>query len=119
MAVNVGEAVGYLDLDTSKFKKGISSALQELQAFRNSASSLGDKITALGSSMTKMGSTLTKSVTVPLLGLGTAAVATTAKFESTMSQAQATMGITKDTMTDVHGQTVNAMDALGAIAKKM
>ena len=119
MAVNVGEAVGYLDLDTSKFKKGISSALQELQAFRNSASSLGDKITALGSSMTKMGSTLTKSVTVPLLGLGTAAVATTAKFESAMSQVQATMGITKDTMTEVHGETVNAMDALGAIAKKM
>ena len=119
MAVNVGEAVGYLDLDTSKFKKGISSALQELQAFRNSASSLGDKITALGSSMTKMGSTLTKSVTVPLIGLGTAAVATTAKFESAMSQVQATMGITKDTMTEVHGETVNAMDALGAIAKKM
>ena len=119
MAVNVGEAVGYLDLDTSKFKRGISSALQELQAFRNSASSMGDKITALGSSMTKMGSTLTKSVTVPLLGLGTAAVATTAKFESAMSQVQATMGITKDTMTEVHGETVNAMDALGAIAKKM
>lgn len=119
MAVNVGEAVGYLDLDTSKFKKGLSSALQELQAFRNSASTLGDKVTALGSSMTKMGSTLTKSVTVPLLGLGTAAVATTAKFESAMSQVQATMGITKDTMTEVHGETVNAMDALGAIAKKM
>lgn len=119
MAVNVGEAVGYLDLDTSKFKKGLSSALQELQAFRNSASTMGDKVTALGSSMTKMGSTLTKSVAVPLLGLGTAAIATTAKFESAMSQVQATMGITKDTMTEVHGETVNAMDALGAIAKKM
>lgn len=119
MAVNVGEAVGYLDLDTSKFKKGMSSALQELQAFKNKSASIGDKMTALGSSMTKMGSTMTKSVTVPLLGIGTAAVATTTKFESAMSQVQATMGITKDTMTEVHGETVNAMDALGAIAKKM
>lgn len=119
MAVNVGEAVGYLDLDTSKFKKGISSALQELQAFRNSASSMGDKITALGSSMTKMGSTMTKSVTGPLLGLGTAAVATTAKFESAMSQVQATMGITKDATSELEGQTVNTMEALGDLAKEL
>lgn len=119
MAVNVGEAVGYLDLDTSKFKKGLSSALQELQAFRNSASTMGDKVTALGSSMTKMGSTLTKSVTAPLLGLGTAAVATTAKFESAMSQVQATMGITKDATSELEGQTVNTMEALGDLAKEL
>ena len=86
MSVNVGEAIGYLDLDTSGFTKGFKSALQELQAFRNSASSMGDKVTALGSAMTKAGSTMTKGVTLPLVGLGTAAVATTTKFESAMSK---------------------------------
>lgn len=96
MSVNVGEAVGYLDLDTSGFTKGFKSALQELQAFKNSASSVGDKVTALGSAMTKAGSTMTKSVTLPLVGLGTAAVATTTKFESAMSKVSAISGATGD-----------------------
>ena len=96
MSVNVGKAIGYLDLDTSGFTKGFKSALQELQAFRNSASSMGDKVTALGSAMTKAGSTMTKSVTLPLVGLGTAAVATTTKFESAMSKVSAISGATGD-----------------------
>ena len=96
MSVNVGKAVGYLDLDTSGFTKGFKSALQELQAFKNSASSMGDKVTALGSAMTKAGSTMTKSVTLPLVGLGTAAVATTTKFESAMSKVSAISGATGD-----------------------
>lgn len=96
MSVNVGEAIGYLDLDTSGFTKGFKSALQELQAFKNSASSMRDKVTALGSAMTKAGSTMTKSVTLPLVGLGTAAVATTTKFESAMSKVSAISGATGD-----------------------
>lgn len=103
MSVNVGEAIGYLDLDTSGFTKGFKSALQELQAFKNSASSMRDKVTALGSAMTKAGSTMTKSVTLPLVGLGTAAVATTTKFESAMSKVSAISGATGDdlaTLTD-------------------
>lgn len=119
MSVNVGEAIGYLDLDTSGFTKGFKSALQELQAFKNSASSMGDKVIALGSAMTKAGSTMTKSITLPLVGLGTAAVTTTAGFESAMSQVQATMGITADATSKLGGQTVNTMEALEDLAKEM
>ena len=96
MSVNVGEAIGYLDLDTSGFTKGFKSALQELQAFKNSASSMGDKVIALGSAMTKAGSTMTKGITLPLVGLGTAAVTTTAGFESAMSKVSAISGATGD-----------------------
>ena len=49
----------------------------------------------------------------------TATVATAANFESSMSQVQATMGITKDAMSTVDGQTVNTMDTLSELAKKM
>lgn len=119
MSVNVGEAIGYLDLDTSGFTKGFKSALQELQAFKNSASSMGDKVIALGSAMTKAGSTMTKGITLPLVGLGTAAVTTTAGFESAMSQVQATMGITADATSKLGGQTVNTMEALEDLAKEM
>ena len=36
-----------------------------------------------------------------------------------MSQVQATMGITKDSMSKVNGQSVNTMDTLSKLAKKM
>ena len=36
-----------------------------------------------------------------------------------MSQVQATMGITKDSMSEVDGQSVNTMDTLSALAKEM
>ena len=45
--------------------------------------------------------------------------ATAANFESSMSQVQATMGITKDSMSKVNGQSVNTMDTLSKLAKKM
>lgn len=58
-------------------------------------------------------------VTATVTGLGTAAVTTAANFESPMSQVQATMGITKDSMSTVDGQSVNTMDTLSELAKKM
>lgn len=117
--VNVGQAIGYLTLDTSGFKSGFQSAMSDLKTLGDKSTTTSDKFTAMGSAFTKVGGTLTKNVTLPLVGIGTAAVAVSGKFESAMSQVQATMGITKDSMTTVHGETVNAMDALGAIAKKM
>ena len=58
-------------------------------------------------------------VTAAVTGLGTAAVTTAANFESSMSQVQATMGITADSMSTVDGQSVNTMDTLSELAKKM
>ena len=51
--------------------------------------------------------------------MGTATVKTAAEFETSMSQVQATMGITKDSMSKVDGQSVNTMDTLKKLAKKM
>ena len=80
---------------------------------------VGDKLQAVGDKVSGVGETLTKSVTAPVVGLGSAAVATAASFESSMSQVQATMGITKDTMSTVNGESVNTMDTLSALAKQM
>lgn len=44
---------------------------------------------------------------------------TYAEYESSMSQVQATMGITKDATSELNGETVNTMDTLGALAKQM
>lgn len=92
MSVDLGTALGYLDLDTSKFKKGFKSALDDLRTFSDKSTKAGDKFTALGSAMTTVGSSLTKYVTTPLVGIGTTAVTVAAGFESAMSQVQAISG---------------------------
>lgn len=119
MPLDVGRAVGYLDLDTSGFTRGFSTALSSLRTFQSESASISDKLAATGTALTSAGSTLTRSVTVPLVGLGTAAVATTTKFEAAMSQVQATMGITRDAMSELDGETVNSMDALSALAQEL
>ena len=110
MSVDLGTAIGYLDLDTSKFKKGFKSALDDLQTFSDKTTKAGDKFTALGSAMTTTGSSLTKYVTTPLVGIGTAAFAVGNQFESAMSKVQAISGATGD---ELEALTEQAMD-LGA-----
>lgn len=119
MALDLGSAVGYLLLDTSSFKKGLTTASQDMQTFFDKSAKAGDKMTALSSAMGKVGSTLTKTVTLPLVGLGTLSVKTAATFESAMSQVQATMGLTADSTADLNGKTVNTMDSLSSLAKQM
>lgn len=89
MAFDVGTAIGYLDLDTSGFQKGFKTALSDLKTFNDSANSTKDRTFALGSAFQSVGSTLTQSVTLPLVGIGTAAFAVGAEFESQMSRVRA------------------------------
>lgn len=92
MSVNVGSAIAYLDLDMSGFTSGISEARSALQDFVSSTDSLSTKFQNFGSSMSSMGSSLTKSVTVPLVGLGTAMVAATASIETETKKITAYFG---------------------------
>lgn len=96
MAINVGTAVAYLELDTSKFSGGFKSALSDLNTFVDKTSSVSTKIGALSSAFSTAGSAMTKSLTVPIAGLAGAGVKTASKFESSMSQVAATMGMTAD-----------------------
>lgn len=93
MAVDVGSAVGYLDLDISGFLKGLKTAQQESQ---NTTQSIADKVSkkfsTVGKSLTSAGSTLAKGVTTPIVGLGTAIIKTGADFEAAMSKVQAISG---------------------------
>ena len=67
--INVGSAVGYLMLDTSSFKDGFKSAMQDLEIFKDESAKTGDKFSALGTTMSKVGAGLTKNVTAPILGV--------------------------------------------------
>lgn len=92
--INAGQAVGYLDLDTSGFTKGFKSAKSDLKAFQSDTATTQDKTVALGSAMAGVGSTLTKSVTAPLVGIGAAAVKVSSDFDSGMSKVSAISGAT-------------------------
>lgn len=79
---------------------------------------VGGKLEAVGDKITDVGKKVTV-VSTAVTAMGGAAVKTAADFESSMSQVQATMGITKDSMSEVDGQSVNTMDTLSDLAKKM
>lgn len=95
MAVDVGSATGYLNLDISGFLANLRTAQSEAdRASKNMATKIGNNITGIGKSMTSVGSTLTKSVTVPLLGISTAGLKVASDFDSAMSGVQAISGAT-------------------------
>ena len=96
MSVNVGTATAYIELDASKFTQGLRMCSQQIKDFNSSTKSTSEKLTTLGGTFKTMGASLTKSVTLPLVGVGTASVATAATFEKSMSQVAATMGMTAE-----------------------
>lgn len=94
MALNMGSAVAFLELDTSKFKSGFRSAISDLRVFQASGATTEQKLKGLSSAFSTVGGGLTKGLTLPLVGVGAASVGVATKFESAMSQVAATMGIT-------------------------
>lgn len=125
--INVGSAMGYLDLDTSKFKSALGIAQKELKGFGDKTLSTEDRMKSLGNGLKSIGSTMSTHVTLPLAGIGAASVATAATFEKSMSNVAALSGATGDdlqklTDTAKHmGATTQfsateAADALGYMA---
>lgn len=102
-----------------EFSKPLKNSINLL----TSASKAGDKarksVVKTGEQIQKVGASLTKSITAPTIAVGVAAIKTAADFESGMSQVQATMGITKDAVSTLNGQSVNTMSALSDLAKEM
>lgn len=96
MGYDVGSAIGYLDLDTSKWKNGMKTAFQDLKAFQDSSQSVADKMTSIGNGMMGAGKQMTLGLTVPLATMGAGMVAVTANFEKGMSEVAAISGATGD-----------------------
>lgn len=86
MSIDVGTAVGYLDLDTSKWSSGFAQAQQQLNAMMDSTQAAGTRFQSAGKLMSQAGGILTKTVTLPLAGLGIAAVKSSMETESSMAK---------------------------------
>ena len=98
MPFDVGSAVGYLLLDTSRWESGLKSAKIGLNTFQDETATAADKFTAMGTSLGSVGKTLTLGVTAPLVGIGAAAVKTASEFETAMSNVKAISGASADDM---------------------
>ena len=94
MPFNMGQAVGYLMLDTSGFTSGFKTAQGSLNQFMNQSNDAETRMKGLGTAATAAGATMTKGLTVPLVGIGAAAVKVTADFDSQMSKVAAISGAT-------------------------
>ena len=84
--ISAGTIEAYLTLDTTGFSMGLNNARQDLQTFSDGSRTAGDRMSALGGVMVGVGTTLTKGVTLPILGIGTAAAKTAMDFEYQMSK---------------------------------
>ena len=62
MAINAGSVVAFMELDTSRFTSGLSSAGEQMKQFMNSNNSAETRIQSLGGAMQTVGSTATTSV---------------------------------------------------------
>jgi len=109
----VDQASGVLD---NIGKSGGQATKSLEQSFKNA-----------GKAMSDTGKSLSKNVTAPLVGVGTAAVMTVAKFDDSMSQVQALSGATGKELDDLRGlakklgsetahSASDAADAMGYLA---
>ena len=105
-------------IETEQELKRLQEQAIESNATLAKIEEVGDKLQTAGDKISGAGQKLLP-VTAAVAGLGTAAVKTTADFDTSMSQVQATMGITKDAMSELNGESVNTVEALRDLAKQM
>lgn len=105
-------------VETEQDLKNLETQANQSATAVQKIATAGEKLKTTGDNISSAGQKLFP-VTAGVTALGTASVTTAANFESSMSQVQATMGITKDSMSKINGQSVNTMDTLSKLAKKM
>ena len=96
MAVNLGEAIAYLELDTSGFTAALSGAGASLKAFGDDNAGLDTKLGALEQALSGLGSAFTEYITRPLLEMASSAINTGMEFDAQMSRVGAISGATSE-----------------------
>ena len=86
MSVNLGTAVGYLELNSDRWVSSYNTARQQMQTLADSSQSMSTRFQTAGQMLTSAGSTLTTHVTAPLLALGGAATSMSMQAETSMAK---------------------------------
>lgn len=86
MSINLGTAIGYLELNSDRWVSSYNTARQQMQTLADSSQSMSTRFQTAGQMLTSAGSTLTTHVTAPLLALGGAATSMSMQAETSMAK---------------------------------
>lgn len=100
--------------DLDKAMREIEKMRAQTQTFSDKFAAMGKKMQDVGASVSKVGGNLTKTVTLPIVGIGAAAVATAVEFETSMSKIVGLVGIAAD---EVKQMEASVLDLAGETAK--
>lgn len=101
----------------NKMETQLKELPNRIQAIGQDFENWGEKIEKGGEKISKVGDALTKKVSLPIVGAMTAAVKTTADYESAMDRAWSVTGALDSSLSDIEKQDV--FNALSAEARKM
>ena len=96
MAVDVGSAIAYLDLDITGFNSALSAAGNAIEVFSTNTASTVEKTEAIGKAIEKTGTALTRSITLPLTALGGYSTKAFVDFESAFAGVTKTVDATSE-----------------------
>ena len=105
----IGSIVAKLMLNIDNFSSNLSTIQNEIEQTGKKLDGLNN----LGTGLTSVGKTLTASVTLPIVGVGTAATKLATDFEYSMSQVKAISGATGKDFDALEAQAIS----LGASTK--
>ena len=94
-------------INTENKLKQLKVEASDWTSVSKSLDSLSKKTSKIGQGFTNIGGGLTAGITVPILGLTTAAVSVGNSFEKQMSRVQAIAGATKDELKQLTDQAIN------------
>lgn len=89
MSVEVGSAYATLRVNLNEWDQGLDDAANRLRGY---GSSLQGSMASVGNKLTSVGKSLTTKVTLPIVGIGTAAVKSFIGFESAMDKVASLSG---------------------------
>lgn len=95
MAIDIGTAVAYLNLDSTNFNTGLNAAYSALQEFERNGVNLGNSLTGIGQTVTNVGYEMTSKLTVPLVNFGQSAMDSYRSFESAFAGVRKTIDDTE------------------------
>lgn len=120
MSVNVGSAVGYLDLDISGFLSELKTAQSEAgRATKSITTKFEKKLNNVGDRLKSAGSALTKSITVPLTVASTAAFNFSKDFETAFSKVKTIADPLKKNFGELKTEVVDLSNKTGMAASSL
>jgi hypothetical protein len=100
MAVVLSVIGQYDGKDLEAAKKQLAQLEKQSGTFASKFQAVGKKFQDVGASMSKVGGKLTKSVTLPIVGIGAAAIVSATEFETSMAKITGLVGIAADKVAD-------------------